>query len=152
MERLKENVLNKWLSIDFSYIANKLSFVRETIEVSDELIFNTIRCLDYETTMRNSPSVNYVITVIALMWEYADREKFNLRKIVVKFLSRIGYPTSAVIADEDFDKSNCTFTSLDSIIEQLLATLNQEHNSIIVQNKKFLLTDFQINIWNSMDT
>lgn len=152
MERLKENVLNKWLSIDFSYIANKLSFVRETVEVPDELIFNTIRCLDYETTMRNSPSVNYVITVIALMWEYADREKFNLRKIVVKFLSRIGYPTSAVIADEDFDKSNCTFTSLDSIIEQLLATLNQEHNSIIVQNKKFLLTDFQINIWNSMDT
>lgn len=152
MEHLKENVLNKWLSIDFAYIANKLAFVRETIEVPDELIFNTIRCLDYETTMKNSPSVNYVITVIALMWEYANREKFNLRKIIVKFLSRIGYPTSAVIADENFDKNNCTFTSLDSIIEQLLATLNQERNSIIVQDKKFLLTDFQINIWNSMDT
>lgn len=152
MEHLKENILNKWLSIDFAYIANKLAFVRESVEVPDELIFNTIRCLDYETTMKNSPSVNYVITVIALMWEYANREKFNLRKIIVKFLSRIGYPTSAVIADEEFDDNNCTFTSLDSIIEQLLATLNQERNSIIVQDKKILLTDFQINIWNSMDT
>lgn len=152
MEHLKEEVLNNWLSIDFAHIADKLSFVQENVDVPDELIFNTVRCLDYETTMKHSPSVNYIITVIALMWEYANHEKFNVRKIIVKFLSRIGYPTSAVIADKDFDKDNCVFTSLDSIIEQLLATLNQEHNSISVQDKKFLLTDFQMNIWHSMDT
>lgn len=152
MECLKETVLKSWLSIDFSFIANKLSFAQADIEVSDELIFDTIRCLDYETTMSEAPSVNYVITVIALMWEYTNREKYDLRKIIVKFLSRIGYPTSAIIVDEDFDKRNCVFTSLDSIIEQLIATLNQEHNSITVQGQKFLLTNFQKSIWESMET
>lgn len=146
MEHLKEAVLKSWLSIDFTHIANKLSFVHTNINVPDELIFNTIRCLDYETSMNEAPSVNYVITVIALMWEYADHEKYDLRKISVKFLSRIGYPTSAVIVDRDFDKNNCVFTSLDSTIEQLLATLNQEHNSITVQGQKFLLPNLQINI------
>lgn len=85
------------------------------------------------------------------MWEYADPQKYDLRKVIVKFLSRIGYPTSAIIADKNFDKDNCIFSSLGSTLEHLLATLNQERNSITVNGHKFLLTNFQLNIWNSMD-
>lgn len=126
MDQLKETVLKNWLEIDFYNVANKIGFIKEYISVSDELIYNTIRCLDYETTVSQKSSVNYVITVIALMWEYADHQKYDLRKVVVKFLSRIGYPTSAIIVDRDFDKENCAFSPLNSTLEELLATLNQE--------------------------
>ena len=39
------------------------------------------------------PSVNYIITVIGLMWEHVDHTKFDLRKFVIKNLItyRISY-------------------------------------------------------------
>ena len=110
------------------------------------------RCLDYETCVSKNPSVNYVITVIALMWEYVDHQEYDISKLVVKFLSRIGYPTSAVIADEGYDRENCIFSSLGSTIDNLLTTLNQETNEVTVNDRKFLLTDFQMKIWKSMDS
>ena len=152
MEKLKEHVLNSWLEIDFYNIANKLGFIKKELKAPVELIYDTIRCLDYETSMPMEPSVNYVITVIALMWEYANHEELSLRKVIVKFLSRIGYPTSAIIVDDDFDKEKCIFSSLDSTIDHLLTTLNQEKNNVDINGHKFLLTDFQMNIWKSMDS
>lgn len=151
MDQLKAKVLNSWLEIDLNYIADKMGFFHADDVVSEELIYSTIRCLDYETSVSQVPSVNYVITIIALMWEYVDHKRYDLRKLIVKFLSRIGYPTSAIIADENFDKKNCVFSSLDSPIEHLLTTLNQERNNISVNGHKYLLTDFQMKIWNSMD-
>lgn len=152
MEQLKKQVLNGWLEIEFYRTAAKTSFIQADSTVTQELIYDTIRCLDYETTISHAPSINYVITVIALMWEYADHTKYDIRKVIVKFLSRIGYPTSAIIADSDFDYENCAFSSLDSAIEHLLATLNQERNSVVVNGHKYLLTNFQMEIWSNMDS
>ena len=53
------------------------------------------------------------------MWEHVDHTKFDLRKFVIKILSRIGYPTSAIICDKDFDKENGTFSGLDSWIDEV---------------------------------
>lgn len=153
MEVLKKDVLNKWLEIDCYEIALKLGFISQnTTKISETLILKTIRCLDHETTIPDSPNINYVITLVALMWEYADHSKYHLRKIAVKFLSRIGYSTSAIITDEKFDKNSCQFSSLESLLEELLATLNQENNNIEIKKNKFILTDFQMNLWKSMDT
>lgn len=67
MEQLKAKVLNSWLEIDLKYIADKLDFFHADNVVSEELIYSTIRCLDYETSVSQVLSVNYVITIIALM-------------------------------------------------------------------------------------
>lgn len=152
MEELKYIVLNKWLEIEFCRTASKIGFIHADSIISQELIYDTVRCLDYETTVCKCPSVNFVITIIALMWEHTDHNLYDLRKIIVKFLSRIGYPTSAIIADDSFDYENCSFSSLDSSIEELLATLNQERNGVIINSQKFLLTNFQMKIWTCMDT
>lgn len=152
MEELKAAVLGKWLNIDLDFIANKMGFAESEVTVSEELVYETIRCLDYETCVSKKPSINYVITVIALMWEYIDHNKYDVSKLIVKFLSRIGYPTSAIIADEGYDRENCIFSSLGSTIDNLLTTLNQETNEVTVNGHKFLLTNFQMNIWRSMDS
>ena len=138
MESLKNQVVEEWLEIDFSFIANKLGLIKSHNNVSEELIYRSIRCLDYETTVSKSPSINYVITLIALMWEYVDREKYDLRKVIVKFLSRIGYPTSAIIVDNEFDIKNCMFSSLESPIDHILTTLNQANNSVSVKENNYL--------------
>lgn len=152
MEQLKASVLNRWLKIDLDFIANKMGLAECKTEITEKLIYDTIRCLDYETCVSKNPSVNYVITVIALLWEYVDHQEYDIRKIVVKFLSRIGYPTSAIIADKEYDRENCIFSSLGSTIDNLLTTLNQETNEVTVNDCKFLLTDFQMKIWKSMDS
>ena len=89
MENFKENILNEWLKIDYYLMAQKLGFSDKEYQVTDELIYNTIRCLDYLTSMEKH-SVNFVVTIIALLWNHADKEKFNLKDVIIKFLSRIG--------------------------------------------------------------
>ena len=153
MKRLKESVLNRWLSIEFINVAKKMEFVvggNKEIEVVP-LIYDTIRCLDYESIMVDEPDINYMITVIGLMWEHSEHDKYNLRHIIVKFLSRIGYPTSAIICDEKFDKEKCVFSELSSWIDEVVATVNQLDNEVYVSDKKYLLTKFQKDIWDSMD-
>lgn len=153
METLKKKVLEELLQIDCYNIATKLGFITESSrEISTELIANVIRCLDYETSINKNPDINYVITVFALIWEYVDHSKYNLQKIAVKFLSRIGYSTSAIITDESFDKENCQFSSLESPLDEILASLNQEKYDVTIGQRNFILTKFQMDIWNSMDS
>lgn len=151
VEEEKILVLRRWLEIDFYKIANKANLIFETRTVDINLIYDTIRVLDYETIMTENPSVNYVITLIDLMWEHIDHSMYDVRSIVIKFLSRIGYPTSAIICDENFNKDECSFSHLNSRIDEILSTINQLKNEVIVSGKTYLLTDFQMKIWNSMD-
>ena len=151
MEEKMKQVLYKWLEIDLVNIAKKMGLSDKSCDVNLELLTDTIRCLDYESIIVEKPSINYIITVIGLMWEHVDHTKFDLRKFVIKILSRIGYPTSAIICDKDFDKENGTFSGLDSWIDEVALTINQMKNEIMVANQKYLLTDYQKQIWDSMD-
>lgn len=153
MEILKKTVLEKLLEIDCYSIAVKLGFIFENNKkITKTLLSKAIRCLDYETTIPANPDINYIITIFALLWEYTDHTKYNLQKIAVKFLSRIGYSTSAIITDNNFDKNNCLFSPLESPLEEILATLNQTNYRVAIGRKKFILTKFQMDIWDSMDT
>lgn len=151
MEKLKKEVLEQWLKIEFYHVANKANLIPVQKNADEELIYNTIRCLDYETIMKSLPSANYIITVIGLMWEHTNHSKYDLKLVIVKFLSRIGYPTSAIICDKGFDKTLCSFTHLGSWIDEVLTTINQQNNEVAICGKRFLLTDFQKKIWDSMD-
>lgn len=153
MKQLKNDILEQWLNIEFTSVAHKMGLINadRVVSYTETLIYNSVRCLDYESIMVASPDVNYIITVIGLMWEHINLEKYDLRKIIVKFLSRIGYPTSAIICDENFDRDNCEFTVLDSYIDEITTTINQLNNEIVVGERKYLLTNFQKKIWDSMD-
>ena len=153
MKQLKNDILEQWLNIEFTSIAHKMGLINanRVVSYNETLIYNSIRCLDYESIMVASPDVNYIITIIGLMWEHINFEEYDLRKIIVKFLSRIGYPTSAIICDENFNRDNCEFTVLDSYIDEITATINQLNNEVNIGNRKYLLTNFQKKIWDSMD-
>lgn len=153
MELLKKTVLEKLLEIDCYSTAVKLGFISENNKkMTKALLSEAVRCLDYETTMPTNPNINYIITIFALLWEYTDQTKYNLQKIAVKFLSRVGYSTSAIITDNSFDKNNTLFSPLESPLEEILATLNQSKYRVIIGKMKFILTKFQMNVWDCMDT
>lgn len=98
------DIISRWLQIEFYAIANKVEFINKKELPDRHLILETIRCLDCITSKPDTDSKNIVIGLIALMWTHINKEEYDLRKLVIKFLSRIGYPTSAIIVDESFDK------------------------------------------------
>lgn len=76
MKGKKKDILEKWLKIEFYNVANKARLISKKQDVDEELLYDTIRCLDYETIMEKDPSVNYVITIIGLLWEHVNHEKY----------------------------------------------------------------------------
>ena len=151
MEKLIDSVLKRWLEIEYYLIANKAKFIPHSMEVEYELILDTIRCLDYLTTMEKDNYQNYVVTVIALMWEHIDKTKYDIKNFVLKILTRIGYPTSAIIIDNEFQNGGKFFRP-NSILDMITLTLEQQRNEIIINGHSFLLTDFQKEIWDAMDS
>lgn len=151
MEEKKQEVLEQWLLVEFHSIANKAGLITQRKLVDEKLIMDSVRCLDHESIIELPPSINYIITLIGLMWEHVDHNKYDLRQIIIKFLSRVGYPTSAIICDRGFSKEECSFTCLNSKIDEVSIALDQVKNEVTVGEKRYLLTDFQIKIWDSMD-
>lgn len=146
-----QEILVRWLEIDFYNVANKIGFITESKSSDKELVMSTIRCLDYATTNKSEKNINIIITLIALMWTYSSRNEYDLKAVIIKFLSRIGYPTSAIIVDDMFDKENCQFSAIASLMDQITIGLNQVKNEVIINEHSFLLTDFQKKIWDAMD-
>lgn len=133
------------------FIANKAGFLSQRLEVDPAYVNDTIHMLDKMTRDKNIDK-NIVITLLALMWEHADKSEYDIRQAALLFLSRIGYPTSAIICDEGFDKAQCLFSPVHSLIHELSIMAHQEKNEVKVCGKTFLLTDYQKRIWDAFES
>lgn len=151
MNELEKDLLKQWLKIEYYTVANRAQFINKICKVSYQLILKTIRYLDYMTTIEENPSKEYIITIVALMWEYTNKEEYDLKNFIIKVLSRIGYPTSAIVIDNEFDKDECKFFKPRSVFDMFSLTAEQSVNEISVKNKTFLLTEFQKSIWDAMN-
>lgn len=147
----KDTALKAWLSIDYYYMANRIGFIEKIGSPDNQLILNTIRVIDRETTMASSPDINAIIALLALMWEHVDKDKYDLKDFIFKILSRIGYPTSAIITDSGFDAKTSQFSATSSIFDKCTLTLQQTRNEVLVGNNSFLLTDFQKQLWDTLE-
>lgn len=148
----KKACVQEWLKIEYFYMANRLGLINANIQPTHELILDTIRLIDRETTTAHSVDINCIITLLALMWEHVDKERYTLRDFVLKITTRIGYPTSAIIADYGYDASTGTFSTTNSLIEQCTLTLQQSRYEVCVGEKKFLLTEFQKRLWDALES
>ena len=151
MKKQYEEILKYWLDVDYYKMANKAGFLSKILRVDFVSVKKTVHILD-KITRDKTVDKNLVIALIALMWEHVDKEKYDIRQIALLFLSRIGYPTSAIICDDQFDKNECLFTPVNSLIQGLSIIAYQNKNRIQVCNKNYLLTDYQKKIWNAFDS
>ncbi|MBQ3545654.1 MAG: DEAD/DEAH box helicase [Lachnospiraceae bacterium] len=147
----KEYILRRWLEIDLYSVALKAGLSKCNVVVDENLIFDSIRFLDFETSVNNKPDVNAIIGITALMWEHIDKGKYDIKELVVIYLSRIGYTSSAIICDDKFDFENCCFSALHSPLFEISSTINQLKNTIQIRNKQFILSDFQKEIWDALE-
>ncbi len=146
-----DEVLHRWLQIEYYCIAHRLGFINKRIQPDYQLILNTIRCLDYQTTMVSHTDSDKIIAILALMWEHIDKDQYDIKELVIKLLSRIGYPTSAIIADADYDYKNNQFSPIYSVLDKVTLTLQQERYEIVVGSKNCILTDYQKKLWDALE-
>ena len=86
---IKKSVLEGWLDIELRKTAYRVGYVSEdTSNVSYEFMLQTIRCLDRES-VKDKVDRNYIINVLALMWEHTDHNSYDIRAVVLRFLTRI---------------------------------------------------------------
>lgn len=148
----KTSAIREWLKIEYYYMAKRIGFINRDSSPDRELILNTIRVIDRETTMVTPVDVNAIITLLALMWEHADKEKYDLKDLIIKILSRIGYPTSAIIVDKGFDMEHSQFSTTNSVFDKCTLTIQHSRNEVYVGKKSFLLTSFQKRLWDAIDS
>lgn len=151
MKKEYYDLLEYWLEIDFIFVANKAGFISQRLEVDPAYVNDTVHMLD-KMTRDKKIDKNIVITILALLWEHADKDEYDIRQVALLFLSRIGYPTSAIICDEGFDKANSLFSPVNSLIQELSIMAHQEKNEVKVCGKTFLLTDYQKRIWDAFES
>lgn len=148
----KVAALRKWLEIDYYYMAHKMGFINNIVLPDHSLVLETVRVIDRESTMEPSIDINAIITLLALLWEHTDKRIYQLKDFVLKILSRIGYPASAIIADEGFSNEHCQFSPVKSCLDKYTLTLQQSRYEVSVGPLSFLLTSFQKKLWDALET
>lgn len=149
--KISQSIIDEWLKIEFSEIARRTKLLDCNYAVSDQLVLNTLRFLDNLTANITSDGIQIVIGIIALMWELVDREQYDLRDVFIKFLARIGYSTSAIIIDDQYNSNTCSFHGINSFFDRLTVALNQKKFEVTVGEHMYLLTQFQHDIWKAAE-
>lgn len=90
-----------------------------------------------------------LVAICALLWTYRDPEWDGLKNYLVLFLSRAGFAPSSIMVDDNYRESQ--YSGSESLINQFAIALEQATCEIFVDNKTFLVSDFQKQIWESID-
>lgn len=141
-------IINKLLSIEHKSIAQKLNFINNSDIISDELLYKAIGVIDYYSRVREDYAKQVIIVLSSILYTYKREHWTGLNQFLIIVLSRIGFAPSAIMVDNNFDFTRNQFSAMDSLISQLNTTINQLKCEIVVENKVFLLTEFQKNIWD----
>ena len=147
------NVLRELLAIEHQSIAYKLGMlehIHNQLEYS--LVVKSLGYIDWLS--RQNPSENQkkeIITISALLWTYRNEQWTGLRDALTLTLSRIGYAPSSVMVDLNYDKDNKLFSRLNSFQSEISVLLNQIQYEVKVGNKFYLLTEFQLRVWNAIE-
>lgn len=152
MDVRTEGILNKLLTVDLCKSASTLNLIENhEIGLDHDDVGEAIQVLNYLSVFDDENSKNSFITIAALLWEHGSKEYKGLRDTLIVLLARIGYAPSSVILDDTYTQDE-RFDSLSSIFLQWGTIINQKNFEVSVNGVSFVLTDFQRNIWNAIDS
>ncbi|WHT38704.1 hypothetical protein QNH98_17200 [Myroides sp. mNGS23_01] len=140
----KSKILNQLLSIELHNNASKLGFIEEQyLSISKELLHESIAVLNQLSIKDDEDSKKYLIAISALLWTYKEPNWDGLKDYLTLFLSRAGFGPSSIMVDKDYNSVDSTFTQGSSIINMFSITLSHLEYEIKIDEKVFLISDFQ---------
>ncbi len=148
---IKDKILRDLFEIEMDFIAGKLGFSQSCKILKEKQIISTLKYIDAITSMPDAVDKNYVIAVLVLLWEHCDHKLFELRPAILKFLARIGYTSSAIAFDDEYDSARGSFSFINSIIDQISTTVSQTAFEYNLGGIKYVLTEFQKNVIDGIE-
>lgn len=148
-----KDILTKLLHIELVTNANKLKFITEhsSETIDDEFLTNTLSVLNELSIKTDEYSKKQLIAICALLWTYRKQEWDGLKNYLILFLSRAGFGPSSIMIDNDYSFTDKQFSFGESLLNQFAVTVAQVKNEIKVGDSIFLLSDFQKEIWESIE-
>lgn len=148
----KDKILKDLFRIEMDFISEKLGFSQSCKRLDEKQIILTLKYIDVITSTQEDVDKNYIIAVLALLWEHSDHQLFDLRPAILRFLARIGYTTTAIAVDEEYDSTRGAFSFVNSILDQISTSLFQATYEYSINRTKYFLTEFQKSVIESIDS
>lgn len=148
-----KNILIKLLHLELVTNASKLNFITEhpSEQINDEFLTDAISVLNELSIRTDEHSKKQLIAICALLWTYRKQEWDGLKNYLILFLSRAGFGPSSIMIDNDYSFADKQFSFGESLLNQFAVTVAQVKNEIKVGDSIFLLSDFQKEIWESIE-
>ncbi|WP_293299945.1 DEAD/DEAH box helicase [Pedobacter sp. UBA4863] len=90
-----------------------------------------------------------IVAISALIWTYRDLSWDGLKNYLILFLSRAGFAPSSIMVDDNYQDNK--YSSSVSLINQFAIAIEQAVSEIKIGEKGFLVSEFQKEIWDSID-
>lgn len=146
-------ILAKLLHIELIANAVRLNFIEEDLskEIDEDFLIDIISALNELSIKEDELSKKQLIAICALLWTYKKAEWDGLKNYLILFLSRAGFGPSSIMIDAEYAHAEKQFSFGESVLNQFAVTIAQLKNEIKVGDTIFLLSDFQKNIWQSIE-
>ncbi|RYZ83844.1 MAG: DEAD/DEAH box helicase, partial [Proteobacteria bacterium] len=106
--------------------------------------------IDEVSRAKTQEAKRLVVISTAILWTYRKANWDGLREFIMLALCRVGYPPSTAMVDSDYNANGRVYSGLDSLLNQFAISVFQLDHEIFVQDQKYLVTDFQKNVWNKL--
>lgn len=148
-----KDILIKLLLLELVTNANRLRFINGNSDEQIDEVFLTdaISTLNELSVKTDELSKKQLIAICALLWTYRKKEWDGLKNYLILFLSRAGFGPSSIMIDSDYSFTDKQFSFSENLMNQFAVTVAQVKNEIKVGNSIFLLSDFQKDIWESIE-
>jgi len=148
-----EDVLIRLLKIELATHAQKLRLVDNQLvnKADDDLLRDAVAVLNELSVNKDETSKRQLIAIAALIWNYRQEAWAGLQSCLVLFLSRAGFGPSSIMLDPGYSFEAGAYSFSESIQNKFAVALAHANHEIRVGDRTFLLTDFQKEIWHSID-
>lgn len=148
-----QDILVKLLHLELVYNAKKLNFIDKCLDgqIDDDLLIDAISALNDLSIKSDELSKKQLIAICALLWTYRNPAWSGLKNYLILFLSRAGFGPSSIMIDSEYSLVDKKFSFNDDLINQFAITIAQIKNEVKVGDSIFLLSDFQKEIWESIE-
>ena len=148
-----KDILIKLLHLELVTNATKLKFLdgKSGAKIDEEFLTEAISVLNELSVKTDEFSKKQLIAICALLWTYRKEEWDGLKNYLILFLSRAGFGPSSIMIDSEYSFADKQFSFGENLMNQFAVTVAQVKNEIRVGNSIFLLSDFQKDIWESIE-
>ena len=148
-----KEILKQLLHLELVANASRLRLIDENLneEVDEEFLTDAISVLNELSVKTDELSKKQLIAICALIWTYRNEKWDGLKNYLILFLSRAGFGPSSIMIDSDYSFVDKQFSFGESLLNQFAVTIAQVKNEIKVGDTIFLLSDFQKDIWESIE-